>query len=183
MLIAKLSSIKKTATCPRSFRARRLSISSSLTTLSLVRKRMESPKNPVTVQNSHPYGQPRPDSTGTRLKDFHPEPCRLVKRRNTPGTRLNCSRSIASQGITGYSFRLGFRSFPLSSTGSYISFSRPCTASATILGQVSSASPSATASACRGPPSWPSASAGSSVTCGPPMTTGMPAARSASAKE
>jgi len=35
-------------------RARAFSSKSSFTTLSLVRKRMESPKNPVTVQNSHP---------------------------------------------------------------------------------------------------------------------------------
>ncbi len=34
--------------------ARAFSKSNSLTTLSLVRKRMESPKNPVTVQNSQP---------------------------------------------------------------------------------------------------------------------------------
>ena len=37
-----------------SLRARAFSSSSSLTTLSLVRKRIESPKNPVTVQNSQP---------------------------------------------------------------------------------------------------------------------------------
>ena len=54
MLIAKLSSMKKTAIWPRSFLARAFSKRSSLTTLSLVRKRMESPKNPVTVQNSQP---------------------------------------------------------------------------------------------------------------------------------
>ncbi len=59
--------------------------------------------------------------------------------------------------------------------------SRPAAASATIRGQVSSASPSAMASAWRGPPSRPSASSGTSVTCGPPITTGTPAARTASA--
>ena len=48
-------------------------------------------------------------------------------------------------------------------------------------GQVSSASPSATASAWRGPPARPSASSAISVTCGPPITTGTPAARTASA--
>ena len=42
------------------FRHVPLSRSSSSTTLSFVRKRIESPKNPVTVQNSQPYGQPRP---------------------------------------------------------------------------------------------------------------------------
>jgi hypothetical protein len=45
---------KKTAVWPLSLRARAFNKSSSLTTLSLVRKRMESPKNPVTVQNSQP---------------------------------------------------------------------------------------------------------------------------------
>ena len=39
-----------------------------LTTLPFVRKRIESPKKPVTVQNSQPYGQPRPDSIGMVLK-------------------------------------------------------------------------------------------------------------------
>src|SRR6266550_4726994 len=39
---------------PPASRARAFSSSSSFTTLSFVRKRMESPKNPVTVQNSHP---------------------------------------------------------------------------------------------------------------------------------
>ena len=53
-LMAKLSSMKKTAIWPFSFRARAFNISSSFTTLSFVRKRIESPKNPVTVQNSHP---------------------------------------------------------------------------------------------------------------------------------
>ena len=53
-LMARLSSMKKTATCPRSLRARSLSRSSSPMTDSLVRKRMESPKKPVTVQNSQP---------------------------------------------------------------------------------------------------------------------------------
>jgi len=53
-LIAKLSSIKNTAIWPRSFLARSFSSKSSFTTLSLVRNRIESPKNPVTVQNSHP---------------------------------------------------------------------------------------------------------------------------------
>ncbi len=54
-------------------------------------------------------------------------------------------------------------------------------ASSTIRGHVSSASPRAMASAWRGPPSRPSASSGASVTCGPPITTGTPAARTASA--
>ena len=54
ILIAKLSSIKKIVILPRSFSARRLSRSSSATTLSFERKRIESPKNPVTVQNSQP---------------------------------------------------------------------------------------------------------------------------------
>jgi len=54
MLMAKLSSMKKTAIWPRSLLARAFRRSSSLTTLSLVRKRMASPKKPVTVQNSHP---------------------------------------------------------------------------------------------------------------------------------
>ncbi len=54
MLMAKLSSMKKTAIWPFSLRARAFNSSSSLTTLSLVRKRIESPKNPVTVQNSQP---------------------------------------------------------------------------------------------------------------------------------
>src|SRR5215472_10449166 len=53
-LMAKLSSIKKTAIWPPSSRARAFSSNNSFTTLSLVRNRMESPKNPVTVQNSHP---------------------------------------------------------------------------------------------------------------------------------
>src|SRR5713226_4866553 len=53
-LMAKLSSMKNTAIWPPSSRARAFSSKSSFTTLSLVRKRMESPKNPVTVQNSHP---------------------------------------------------------------------------------------------------------------------------------
>ena len=66
MLMARLSSMKKTATCPRSRRARSLSLSSSETTDSFVRKRIESPKKPVTVQNSQPYGQPRPVSIGMR---------------------------------------------------------------------------------------------------------------------
>ncbi len=53
-LMAKLSSIKKTTIWPSSLRARALSRRSSSTTLSLLRKRMESPKKPVTVQNSQP---------------------------------------------------------------------------------------------------------------------------------
>jgi len=53
-LMAKLSSTKNTATCPLVRRARAFNSSSSSTMLWLDRKRMESPKNPVTVQNSHP---------------------------------------------------------------------------------------------------------------------------------
>ena len=53
-LMAKLSSIKKTAIWPSSLCARAFNRSSSSTTLSLLRKRMESPKKPVTVQNSQP---------------------------------------------------------------------------------------------------------------------------------
>ena len=53
-LMAKLSSTKNTAICPRVERARALSRSISSTMLWLVRNRIESPKNPVTVQNSHP---------------------------------------------------------------------------------------------------------------------------------
>jgi hypothetical protein len=52
------------ALAPAGARIFRRSISS--TTLSLERNRMESPKNPVTVQNSQPYGHPRPDSIGMR---------------------------------------------------------------------------------------------------------------------
>src|SRR3989442_9327253 len=54
-LMAKLSSTKKTAILPLLARARSFSISISCTMLSLVRNRIESPKKPVTVQNSHPY--------------------------------------------------------------------------------------------------------------------------------
>ncbi len=53
-LMAKLSSMKKMAIWPSSLWARFFKSRSSLTTLSFVRKRMESPKNPVTVQNSQP---------------------------------------------------------------------------------------------------------------------------------
>jgi hypothetical protein len=53
-LMARLSSMKKTATCPRSRRARPFRRSNSPTTDSLVRNRIESPKKPVTVQNSQP---------------------------------------------------------------------------------------------------------------------------------
>ena len=53
-LMAKLSSMKKTAIFPFSRFSSAFSISSSLTTLSFERKRMESPKKPVTVQNSQP---------------------------------------------------------------------------------------------------------------------------------
>ena len=52
-LMAKLSSMKNTAIWPPSPLCARCQ-QSSFTTLSFVRKRMESPKNPVTVQNSHP---------------------------------------------------------------------------------------------------------------------------------
>ena len=53
-LMAKLSSTKKTAILPRVLPRARLQRSISSTMLWLVRKRMESPKNPVTVQNSQP---------------------------------------------------------------------------------------------------------------------------------
>src|ERR1022692_2576602 len=53
-LMAKLSSTKNTATCPLVRRARAFNSSSSSTMLWLDRNRIESPKNPVTVQNSHP---------------------------------------------------------------------------------------------------------------------------------
>ncbi|MBK8314566.1 MAG: hypothetical protein IPL01_11340 [Acidobacteria bacterium] len=45
---------EKTAIWPPSLLARAFNCSNSLTTLSLLRKRIESPKKPVTVQNSHP---------------------------------------------------------------------------------------------------------------------------------
>src|SRR6516164_11689138 len=70
-LIAKLSSTKNTANLPRVRRARSLRRSISLTMLSLLRNRIESPKNPVTVQNSQPYGHPRPDSMGMIWKLSH----------------------------------------------------------------------------------------------------------------
>ena len=53
-LMAKLSSMKKTAIFPFRRFSSAFSIKSSLTTLSFERKRMASPKNPVTVQNSQP---------------------------------------------------------------------------------------------------------------------------------
>ena len=89
LLIARLSSMKKTAICPFSALARALSLKSSSTTLSFERKRIESPKKPVTVQNSQPYGQPRPVSIGT-TKNL-PQPCPIfdiIGCRNF-GTRLN----------------------------------------------------------------------------------------------
>src|SRR5262249_59637608 len=46
ILMAKLSSIKNTATCPLSLSARAFNSSSSSTTLSLVRNLIESPKKP-----------------------------------------------------------------------------------------------------------------------------------------
>src|SRR5438105_3060968 len=52
ILMAKLSSIKNTITWPRAFRVRRFSRSNSSSMLSLLRNRIESPKNPVTLQNS-----------------------------------------------------------------------------------------------------------------------------------
>ena len=53
-LMAKLSSTKKTAILPLRARRALLQRSISSTMLSLVRKRIESPKKPVTVQNSQP---------------------------------------------------------------------------------------------------------------------------------
>ena len=53
-LMAKLSSMKNTAIFPFCRFSRAFSAKSSLTTLSLERKRMVSPKKPVTVQNSQP---------------------------------------------------------------------------------------------------------------------------------
>ena len=53
-LIAKLSSMKKTPTLPPSAAARAFSRRISSTTLWSVRKRIESPKKPVTVQKSQP---------------------------------------------------------------------------------------------------------------------------------
>ena len=88
LFIARLSSIKNTAIWPRSFLARAFSRSSSSMTLSLVRKRIESPKNPVTVQNSQPYGQPRPVSIGTTKNLPQPSPnLDIIGCRNF-GTRL-----------------------------------------------------------------------------------------------
>src|SRR5438445_10703529 len=101
-LMAKLSSMKKTAIWPPSARARDFSSNSSFTTLSLVRKRIESPKNPVTVQNSQPYGQPRPDSSGIILNVPQPPPKRLNNGCNMPGSKVNCSSLILSHGISGY---------------------------------------------------------------------------------
>ena len=62
-----LSAMKKTAILPRVRCARAFRRSISSTMLWLERKRIESPKNPVTVQKSQPYGQPRPDSIGWGL--------------------------------------------------------------------------------------------------------------------
>ena len=53
-LIAKLSSTKNTAALPLLLLARSLIFSISSTMLRLDRNRIESPKKPVTVQNSHP---------------------------------------------------------------------------------------------------------------------------------
>src|SRR4029077_14748005 len=100
-LMAKLSSMKKTAIWPPSLRARAFSSSNSLTTLAFVRNRMESPKNPVTVQNSQPQGQPRPDSTGTMRNVPQPSRNFLSKGCITLGMRLNWLRSRLSHGIAG----------------------------------------------------------------------------------
>src|SRR5207302_7158271 len=101
ILIAKLSSMKKTMTWVRAFRARRLSLKSSSTMLLLVRKRIESPKNPVTVQNSQPYGQPRPDSIGIMWRDPQPDPYFFKNGRTTLGIMSNCSRLKVSHGMVG----------------------------------------------------------------------------------
>src|SRR6266404_6202586 len=93
-LMAKLSSMKNTAIWPPSSRARAFSSSSSFTTLSFVRKRMESPKNPVTVQNSHPYGQPRPDSTGIIRNVPHPPPTRFRSGCKNPGSTLSSAHRV-----------------------------------------------------------------------------------------
>src|SRR5438874_8067509 len=116
-LIAKLSSMKKTAIFPFLRFSRDLSAKSSLITLSLERKRMESPKKPVTVQNSQPYGQPRPDSTGIMRNEPHPPPNLLSIGVKTLGIKLNCLRLIESHGIAGYAWSDGLRSFPALSTG------------------------------------------------------------------
>src|SRR5260370_34603244 len=108
---------------------------------------MESPKKPVTVQNSQPYGQPRPDSTGIMRNDPHPPPNFLSIGVKALGIKLNCLRLIESHVIAGYPWSDGLRSFPALSTGAYMSFSLPRTASSTVFGQVSSASPRATTSA------------------------------------
>ena len=76
---------------------------------------IESPKNPVTVQNSHPYGHPRPVSIGTTKNLPQPWPSRDIAGCRNFGTRLNCSRSRLSQGMCGYGCRLGFMSLPLAS--------------------------------------------------------------------
>ena len=101
LLIARLSSMKKTAIWPLSLFARAFSRRSSSTTLSLVRNLIESPKKPVTVQNSQPYGQPRPVSIGTTKNLPHPAPSFDIAGRKNFGTKLNCSRSSVSHGMWG----------------------------------------------------------------------------------
>src|SRR6185503_14331591 len=89
ILIAKLSSTKNTEITPPSALARAFNVNNSSTILSFVRKRIESPKNPVTVQNSQPYGQPRPDSIGTMCSERQCGPTRDINGRRKRGKKLN----------------------------------------------------------------------------------------------
>src|SRR5260370_15499695 len=98
---------------------------------------MESPKKPVTVQNSQPYGQPRPDSTGIIRNVPHPPPNFFIMGARTLGINLNCLTLIESHGIAGYALRDGLRSFPAASTGAYMSVRSPRPASSTLFYQLS----------------------------------------------
>src|SRR5260370_40596298 len=98
-LMAKLSSMKKTAIWPPSLLARAFNIINPFNTLSLVRKRMESPKKPVTVQNSQPYGQPRPDATGIMRNVPQPPPNFFIMGVRTLGVKFSCLSLVETDEI------------------------------------------------------------------------------------